>query len=289
MLFKNDPCRKRFRFSFNHEDLVRGMTSDDMLHHGHNCGRIYRVEISKVFRRGEVLNSQKDFEESKVVALTPRGTPREIPMATPRELSREPPMETPRGTPRGTPRLSRPQTPRHPRLEPSAPLDVYFFIKTFLSEHLLNFLLSAHSITGLENSGPIWLLYSYLHGYTRNPYGVGYVIYNPSLQATFLQTLAESQLVRCALTIHLSKHFSDCSLATLRLQSKKEQECFFGILKTMVLNIAEWYCDQKDGVLLYDCPQGGFWSQVPETLELRYLKPTRQATPYRIIEIVQSA
>ena len=289
MLFKNDPCRKRSSFRFNHEDLVRGMDSNDMLHHGHNCGRIYRVEISKVFRRGEVLNSQKDFANSKVVALTPRGTPMEIPMetsrsATPRELSREPPKETPR--------LSRPQTPRYPlRLEPSAaPLDVYFFIQTFLSEHLLNFLLSAHSITGLDKSGPIWFLYSHLHGYIRNPYGVGRVIYNSSLQATFLQTLAGSELVKCALTVHLSKTFSDCSLATLRLQSKKEQECFFGILKTMVLRISEWYCDEKDDeVLLYDCPQGGFWSQDPETLRLRYLKPTRQATPYTTLKIVESA
>jgi hypothetical protein len=290
MLFKDDPCRRRFRFSFNHGDLVRGMTSNDMRHHGHNCGRIYRTQITKVFQTG---GPQNDFANSKVRALTPRGPPSEIPMTTPRmappmELSRKPPMEPLMETPR----LSRPQTPRYPlRLEPSAaPLDVYFFIQTFLSEHLLNFLLSAHSITGLDKSGPIWLLYSHLHGYIRNPYGVGRVIYNPSLQASFLQTLTGSELVKCALTVHFSKPFSDCSLATLRLQSKKEQECFFGILKTMVLRIAEWYCDDKDEeVLVYDCPQGGFWSQDPETLELRYLKPARQARPYMIIENVQSA
>ena len=287
MLFKNDPCRRRFPFSFNHEDLVRGMTSDDMLHHGHNCGRIYRVEISKVFRRGEVLYSKKDFANSKVQALTPRGTTREILMESPRRT----PVATQRGTSSRTStplNLSRPQTPR---LEHSAaPLDVYFFIQNFLSEHLLNFLHSSHSITGLDRSGPIWDLYSHLHGYTRNPYGVGYVIYNPSLQASFLQTLAGSELVKCALTVHLSKTFSDCSLATLRLQSKEQQERFFSILKTMVFRIAEWYCDQKNGdVFLYDCPQGGFWRQDPNTLRMSYLKPSRQARPYTIIENVRSA
>lgn len=295
--YKKYPNKRVYHFEFDFQQMDMGMTADDVRHHGRNCGAINRQNIHEMYVCGEVDYSEK----AKSTALeTPRGTPRrtsmvtprETPMVTPREtpreLSRKPPMESPRETPRE----HRSQTPRSSRLDPSAaPNDVYFFIQSFLSEHLLNFLLSAHSITGLERSGPIWDLYSHLHGYIRNPYGVGNVIYRPYLQETFFATLAGSELVRCALTVHLSKEYSDRSLAILRLQLKEQQERFFSILKTMVLRIAEWYSDQKDDVILYDCPQGGFWRQNPETLKLSYLKPSKRAQtgPYTTGEIVQSA
>jgi len=293
MSYKENSSKKVSHFQFDFDQMDMGMTADDVRHHGRNCGAINRQNIHDMYVRGEVDYSENAIAATKNTALvTPRGTPRRTsigtPMETPRELSREPPMESPRESPRVV--LPRSQTPRSSRLDPSAaPSDVYFFIQTFLSEHLLNFLLSAHSITGLEKSGPIWDLYSHLHGYVRNPYGVGCVIYRPNLQATFLSTLTGSQIVRCALTVHFSKEFSDRSLAILRLQSKEQQERFFSILKTMVLRIAEWYSDQKDDVLLYDCPEGGFWRQNPETLKLNYLKPSKQARPYTTTTQVQAA
>jgi len=296
--YKKHPNKRVYHFKFDFYQMDMGMTADDVRHHGRNCGAINRQNIHDMYVRGEVNYSEKAIADAKSTALeTPRGTPRrtsmvtprETPMVTPRELSRKPPMESPRETPREY----RSQTPRSSRLNPSAaPKDVYFFIQTFLSEHLLNFLLSAHSITGLEKSGPIWLLYSHLHGYVREPYGVGNVIYRPNLQATFLSTLAGSEIVRCACTVHFSNEYSDRSLEILRLQSKEQQERFFSILKTMVLRIAEWYSDQKnDDVLLYDCPEGGFWSQNPLTLKMSRLKPPKrsQSGPYTIGEIVQSA
>jgi len=293
--YKNNPEKRRCHFEFDFDRMDMGITADDVRHHGRNCGAIYRQHMHDAVDLGEV--DYGHIESVKSAALqTPRGTPRrtsiETPKATPRGTQREPPMETQRELSREPPMESPRQTPRLSRLEPSAaPGDVYFVIQTFLSEHLLNFLLSAHSITGLDRSGPIWDLYSHLYGYTRNPYCVGYVIYRPNLQATFFETLAGSELVRSALKIHLSKNFSDRSLATLRLQTKEEQECFFSILKTMVLNIAEVFCGQKDDdVLLYDCPQGGFCIFSPISLEVTFMKPSKRAQPqpYTIGQGVQS-
>lgn len=297
--YKKYPNKRVYHFEFDFQQMDSDTTVNDIQLLNRNRGSFHRQNIHEMYVRGEVDYSKKGTAAAKITALeTPRGTPRRTSMVTPRdtprlpqmesprELSREPPMESPREV------LPYSRTPRSSRLDPSAaPGDVFFFIQTFLSESLLNFLLSAHSITGLEKSGPIWDLYSHLHGYIRNPYGVSYVIYRPYLQETFLSTLAGSELVRCALTVHLSKEYSDRSLAILRLQSKEQQERFFSILKTMVIKIAEWYSDQKDDVLLYDCPEGGFWRQNPETLKLSYLKPSKRSKsgPYTTGESVQSA
>jgi hypothetical protein len=65
---------KIFRFIYRESDSRIGITSNDMRHHGHNAGAIYRYLIHQIWvNNGRPVTIPTALNDARRAVLTPRG------------------------------------------------------------------------------------------------------------------------------------------------------------------------------------------------------------------------
>jgi hypothetical protein len=280
------------KFQFNESDSRMGITADDMRHHGHNTGPIFRVQIHQIWVNNGCFDTRQNaLNEAKAVALqTPRGGRRNSldssssSVQTPRPLNVSlSPVSTPRTEYKQTPRPRMTITPR-PTFEQ---MDSNFLLSTFFSEDFLDYLRDCYQLSKMTRSGNLWVLYDLLNWY-KNMYQNSLYI-NSALQRTFIDSMRSNKLVTDALTILLSDSLTDDSLLNLRHKPLSKQEEFFEVLR-MIIRHELWKIQTqslvKPGMFIYKCSKGA-WVQNPETLGFSLF--SLDALPTQQTQIVKAA
>lgn len=289
-------------FHFRESDSLIGITSDDMRHHGHNTGAIFRAQIHQIWvNNGSPVTRLTALNEAKVAALTPRRE-RQTSFAS-SSSSVQTPRQTPRplnisATPVATPRtesdsesvpisyLVRKLIVTPPRFDQK---DFDWLLEQLWSNEFLTYLRYCYNISNMQKMGPLWVFYDLLNWYKRQERYEHVIFFNLVLQKTFFDSMRLNKLVRDALQVYLSEPLTENSLWNLRYEPLSKQQDFFEVLR-MVIRHELWQIQtqsmSKPGIFVYKCSKGA-WVQDPETFDFVLVPP--DALPQQQTEIIQAA
>jgi len=269
-----------------------GITSNDMRHHGHNVGAIFREQIHQIWvNNGRPVTRLTALNEARVAALTPRGKRRSLLTSS----SSSVPVQTPRplnvsATPIDTPRIDASYLIRTPRMTPRFDQkDFSWLLEKLWSDEFLTDLRDCYNLSKIQGKCALWVLYDLLNWYKSQKRYENTIFFNQVLQETFFESMRSNKLVLDALTIFLSYPITDNSLWNLRYEPLSKQQDFFEVLQMVIrheLWLNQTQSSSKAGVFIYKCSKGA-WVQDPETLDFS-LVPT-DALPQRLTQIVEAA
>ena len=279
------------RFSFNEEESLRVLTSNDIQLYGRTAGPLFRSRMHLIWlANGKISASFASLDSARTIALTPRGE-RHTSIA-----SSSSSIQTPQQTPRPLNVLETPPTVqisclnRPPMITPRFDeKDSSWLLEKFWSEEFLAYLRDCYNLSRMERTGALWVFYDLLNWYKRQDRYKCAIFFNKVLQETFFQSMLSTKLVFDALTIFLSHPLTDNSLLNLRREPLSKQEDFFEVLR-MVIRHELWQIQTQDSsnpsMFIYKSSKGA-WVQDPESFD--FVLVPHDALPQRLTKIVEVA
>jgi hypothetical protein len=287
---------KIFRFIYRESDSRIGITSNDMRHHGHNAGAIYRYLIHQIWvNNGRPVTIPTALNDARRAVLTPRGerrsslTSSSSSVQTPRPLNvLATPVETSRTNVSESVQIS--YLVRSPIMTPRFDQkDFSWLLEKLWSDEFLTYLRDCYNLLKIQGKGSLWVFYDILNWYKSQKRYENTIFLNQVLQETFFESMRSNKLVLYALTIFLSDSPTDNSLWNLRYEPLSKQQDFFEVLQMVIrheLWLNQTQSSSKPGMFIYKCSKGA-WVQDPDTLD--FILVPHDALPTRSTQNIQSA